>query len=1436
VPLARFHEAVRRWFEATFAAPTEPQTRGWPAIQTGGHTLIAAPTGSGKTLSAFLCAIDALIREGTKGQLGPGVRVLYVSPLKALTTDVEKNLAAPLRGIEAALAELGHPEVHIETAVRTGDTSAADRERARRRPPHIYVTTPESLYLLLTSEGGRRMLASVRTVIVDEIHALIGSKRGSHLALSLERLDALVGRPVQRIGLSATQNPIEEVARFLVGARRPGADGGAPCTIIDGGHRRALDLSICMPRSPLETVMAGEVWEELYDQIAELVRAHRTTLVFVNNRRLAERVAHHLSLRLGTEAVTAHHGSLSRAHRLGAEQRLKAGALRALVATASLELGIDIGEVELVCQIGTPGSVGTLLQRVGRAGHQVGGTPKGRLFPTSRDELVEHAALLRCVHAGILDRLIMPKAPLDILAQQIVASVAMEPMEEEALFTLMRGAYPYAALEREAFDEVVTMLAEGVSTHRGRRGAYVHRDAVNGMLRARRGARLVAVTSGGAIPDSFDYEVRLEPAGLRVGTVNEDFAIESMAGDIFQLGNASYRIQRVEPGVVRVEDAAGQPPSIPFWLGEAPSRTDEVSEAVSWLREEAEAVLDAGDDLCARLAETPGIPDEAARELADYLTAAYRALGALPTQARIIAERFFDETGGQHIVLHSPFGSRVNRAFGLALRKRFCRSFNVELQAAANEDALVLSLGPTHSLPLEDVFGFLRSSTVEGVLVQALLDAPMFGTRFRWNASRALAIPRLRGGKKVPPRFQRMDSDDLLAVCFPDQVACLENIQGDRSIPDHPLVTQTVDDCLNEAMDVTRLRRLLADLERGAVTHACIDSTEPSPLAQGVLNAKPYAFLDDAPLEERRTQAVIGRRFLDPSVAANLAALDPAAIAQVIEESSPDARDPEELHDALLLFRCLRADDPKVAPLLSHFEPLLAARRAFVWHTSKGDFWVATERAPELRLVHAGGRAAPEPPHIEGRGNGRTREEALRNVVRGRLDAAGPVTAHELAAWLGLALDDVRVGLGALEAEGVVLRGRYRPDVTEEEFCERRLLARIHRYTLGKLRREVQPVSTSDYLRFLARFQHLTTEQHLEGPEGLFEVLRRLEGFEAPASSFEADLLPGRMKAYDPSWLDALCLGGRAAWGKRQESPGRKALTRATPVSLFERERIHLLRGAPLGAETRALGPDAEATLAALRGRGACFGAELPALTGLLPTRAEDALGELVAAGLVASDGFSGLRWLLGRHRAHGARRPGASKKPPGLGAAGRWALLPEGTPDGPDAQDATTAWAWTLLRRYGVVFRRVLERESGLPPFRDLLTALRRLEAQGQIRGGRFVEGVTGEQYALPEAVASLRAARRERGADGARDHRELVSVSAADPLNLVGLLTPGPRVAALAKNRVLFSDGVPVAYLEAGVVHRIETGVDLGPELEAALTRRQVPGAVRAYLGNAI
>src|SRR5467141_2267027 len=1436
MPLSRFHPVIERWFANRFAEPTEPQRGAWPVIQRGGDALIAAPTGSGKTFAAFLSAIDGLVRQGLNGELRDEIQVVYVSPLKALSNDVQKNLAEPLTEIRAQMAEQGLPDVQVRTLVRTGDTPQSERQAMLKQPPHILVTTPESLYLILTSERAREMLRSVRTVIVDEIHAVARDKRGSHLALTLARLDALIGKRSQRIGLSATQRPIEEIAQFLVGTGQP-----LP-TIVDAGHIRTLDLALDIPSSPLEAVMSAEVWEEVNTRIAELISQHRTTLVFVNTRRLCERLTMHLSERLGADHVTSHHGSLSPKRSGSMRRRAKEGKLRALVATASLELGIDIGTVDLVCQIGSTRSIATLLQRVGRSGHHLAAVPKGRLFPLSRDELIECAALVRATRERTLDRLVIPEHPLDILAQQVVAAVACEEWQEDALFELVRGAYPYRDVSRKDFDAVVQMLAEGFTTRRGRRGAYVHYDGVNRRLRARRGARLAALTSGGAIPDIGDYRVILEPTETFVGTLNEDFAIESAPGDIFQLGNRSYLIQKVESGQVRVVDAQGQPPSIPFWLGEAPGRTPELSQEVSRLRRDVDGRLgDTGAAITWLAAEISGVREPAARQMVEYLEASKKILGVIPTQETLVLERFFDEAGGMQLVLHAPFGSRVNRAWGLALRKRFCRRFNFELQAAATEDAIVLSLGPQHSFPLEDVFQYLKPATAEHLLVQAMLDAPVFGTRWRWNATRALAVLRFRGGRKVPTPLQRMEAEDLVAAVFPDQLACPENLVGDREIPDHPLVNQTIADCLLEAMDFPGLKRVLEGMDGGEFTLIARDTTEPSPMCHEVLNARPYAFLDDAPLEERRTQAVITRRGLDVKTADEFGKLDQSAIDLVREQSWPDPETGDELHDVLLIMGAVpTAEAGTHASWKDKYDSLVSAGRVT---TVDGRLWVATERLPMVQAAFPGAQSEPAvtPPERE-LAKAWSTEDAIRELVRGRLEVIGPTTAADIVDALGLPLRDIDVALAALEHEGFALRGRFSAGVAGTEWCERRLLARIHRYTLDRLRKEIEPVTAAEFLRFLFKWQRLATGSRAEGPEGLAAVLDLLDGYELAAGAWESEVLPARLTDYDPLWLDGLCLSGEIAWGRLTATRNGEVGTRnrkvgpvkSTPIALFRRDRGEIWRaGNPeVDAATLPLSSTGNALLGAFETKGALFFGDLVNATGLLRTEVEKGLAELVAWGLVSSDSFAGLRALLvpsdrRRPLGGGYRRRGRIA-PFGVETAGRWARM-HAKPPIADEQVAE-AIAWQLLRRYGVVFRRLVQRETLLAPWREILRIYRRLEARGEIRGGRFVGGFSGEQYALPEAIGLLRSTRRE------QEEGELVAVSGADPLNLVGILTPDDALPAITTNRVLYRDGVPIVVKEGEGKERflVDVPTEERDLLRGALLRRRPAPLVRTYLGK--
>jgi len=1443
---ASFHPAVERWFQRTFAAPTEAQRQAWPAIAAQRHVLIAAPTGSGKTLAAFLAVIDELVRESVAvGALTDETRVVYVSPLKALSNDINRNLEAPLAGISAELRALGLPEPGIRTFVRTGDTPQHERRASVKRPPHIVVTTPESLYILLGSESGRQMLATTRTVIVDEIHAMAGTKRGAHLALTLERLESLAGRKLTRVGLSATQKPIEDVARFLVGTRNLHADGTADCTIIDSGHVRARDLQLEIPAVPLEAVMSGDAWTQVYDRLAELVSEHRTTLVFVNTRRQAERIARHLAERLGDEQVTAHHGSMAKESRLNAEARLKRGELRALVATASLELGIDIGEVDLVCQIGSPRSIAAFLQRVGRSGHSLTGTPKGRLFPLSRDDLLECTALLIAVRRGELDRLVIPGQPLDVLAQQIVAEVAAREWDEAGLFTLLRGAWPYRELKRDDLDAIVRMLAEGYTTRRGRHGALVHHDGVNHLVKGRRGAALTAITSGGTIPDTADYQVILEPQAQFVGTVNEDFAIESLQGDVFQLGNVSYRILRVEQGRIRVEDARGEPPSIPFWLGEAPGRTDELSVSVSRLRGELEAHLDAGLAAATSwLSAEAGIAGPAAVQLVNYLAAARAALGALPTQHTVIFERFFDEAGGMQLVIHSPFGSRVNRAWGLSLRKRFCRSFNFELQAAATEDTIILSLTTAHSFELAEVARYLHSNTVRPLLVQALCAAPMFPVRWRWSASIALALPRFRGGKKVPAPLARMAAEDLLTAVFPDQVACAENLPGELEIPDHPLVRQTIRDCLEEAMDINGFERLLRGLESGAISVIARDLTEPSPLALEVLSARPYTFLDDAPLEERRTQAVISRRWLDPQSAADLGQLDPEAIRRVREEAWPDALNADELHDALLWLSFLTdAESERTVAWTALLTELAAQRRVTHLEAGAARLWVTAERLPLFSALFPGAITIPTVVTPAAQAQTFTAESALVEVIRGRLEGLGPSTAQALADSLGLPLARVDAALAALQAEGFAMRGAFTGEaVLANEWCERRLLARIHRYTVKRLRAEIEPIDARDFLRFLFEWQRVTPALRMEGPDAVGAILAQLEGFEAPASAWETEVLPNRISEYEPAWLDEQCLAGRFVWtrlaARRTTCERGAAPVRATPIVLLARRNLRLWSAFTGPLDRRQLSAGAQRAAEHLSRHGASFFDEIAASTGLLPSQAHEALAELVALGLVNSDSFAGLRALLVPADRRGSATSGRRRRRValfGMDAAGRWSRT--GRAAGPETvtdRDAATGRSHeeeaiehvvrTLLRRWGVVFWRLLAREADwLPPWRDLLMCCRRLEARGEIRGGRFVAGFTGEQYAAPEAIALLREARRK-----PREGHYL-SLSGADPLNLVGIITPGTRLPSLSGNRLLYRDGVPIALLAGGEVSFLQI---LAPQeqwqAKNLLLRRQVPAAL--------
>lgn len=1410
--LAWAHPVIAEWFVTRFGTPTEPQVHGWPEILAGKPTLISAPTGSGKTLAAFLVCIDRLFRRALEGSLRPTTQVLYVSPLKALSNDIQKNLEEPLREIQQLALERGCLSMEIRTGVRTGDTLQKERASMLRNPPHILVTTPESLYILLTSKRSREHLSCVETVIIDEIHAVADDKRGAHLALSLERMDALVCgenrlapgalitglmNPPQRIGLSATQNPIELVAEFLTGIN-PKRE---PASIVQVGQKRAIDIAIEVPSNELTSVTSYEMWDEIFDKLAAYTESHRSTLVFVNTRKLVERVSFALAERLGNENVGAHHGSLSRALRLDAERRLKRGEIKILVATASLELGIDIGNVDLVCQIATTRSIAVAMQRVGRAGHWRGAIPKGRLFATTRDDLMEQAALVRKIRSGELDRLEILPQPIDVLMQQIVAACGAEPWDKSALFEVLRRAYPYRKLTWAEYEEVLSLLANGIESSRGRYGAYLLHDGIHGELHPRRGARMIAISNGGAIPDTALFNVILEPEGLQIATLDEHFAVDSSPGDVILLGNTSWRVQRIEAaGEVHVEDAHGAPPSVPFWTGEAPQRTDELSDGVSELRNEISRRTESISPECtssvqpevasasAWLMEQCGVCKWGAEQLIRYIVAGRAVLGAVPSKAIIVAERFFDEGGGMQLILHAPFGGRINKAWGLALRKRFCRGFNFELQAAATDNGINIALAEQHSFPLSDVFQFLTELTTRSLLEQASLAAPVFKTRWRWAAGRSLQLLRNSKGKRIAPQIQRTRSEDLLAGVFPQAAACFENIEGDIQIPDHALVREVMQDVLQEAMDLEGLLQVLRGIQNGGIQCLAVDTPVPSQFAHELINANPYAFLDEAGLEERRARAVSLSRSIPASVLEQPGKLDAAAIATIRAECWPDIRDHHELHDLLMGLVFLpfsMIDHEQSRHWASFYERLASAGRAQILQHSGLKGWVATERIP---LVNA---LSPDVSSPDA-----TREKAVCKCVQGWIQILGPVTANQFATDFCLDPKEIFQAFVGLEAQGLLMRGAFERAVASDdcaiEWCERRILQRIHKLTIGTKRRQIEPVSPATFMRWLLGWQHLVPQSQLTGEDGLLDVISKLEGFEAPAVEWEKAIFPSRVANYDPRWLDRLCLSGAVGWGRVSPHPAfhegdgngprRMIPSNAAPIAFYLRDSaawldyaLHL-HGVDETKLAEALTPNGLRIWDLLKNKGACFAEEIQRSLQISSIEAQHALWELAAAGLTAADGFDQLRAMIDPDRRSAANSTYRKAR----SAAGRWSLFRADAPKPKDALEqarfedvSIESAARILLNRYGVVFRDLLSLESNIPRWGALLRMLRRLEDRGQIRGGRFVSGFGGEQFALPEVVDSLRAV-KDRG------DKYDVPIAGADPLNLIGVLLPGERVPA--------------------------------------------------------
>ncbi|MGJ8663013.1 MAG: DEAD/DEAH box helicase [Marinicella sp.] len=1293
-----FNPIIQQWFTQQYSQPTQVQAAAWKEIQSGKDVLISAPTGSGKTFAAFLSAIDQL--HTAQADESTGLKVIYISPLKALSNDININLTEPLDAINT----MQTGDTCITSSVWTGDTSSYAREKIKLKPPHILVTTPESLYNILTSQAGRSIMHGVETVIIDEIHALAPNKRGAHLLLTLMRLEALAYIRPQRIAISATQRPIEKMQHYVLHPQFS--------AVVNLGHKRHMELSIEIPPSPLAAIMSNEQWGEVHHQVAEAIKKHNTTLVFVNNRRLAERVAKHLAERVGDKLVTAHHGSLAKEHRLQAEQALKAGQLKAIVATASLELGIDIGDVDLVIQLGSPGSIQSFLQRVGRSGHGVDRIPKGIIHPMTIDDLLEATALFVAIEEGTLDETSFPKQPLDVLAQQIIAEVSQKTWQAEQLYHLFSTASLYSNLSKRQFYQVVNMLADGYSGRSTYQRALIFFDEAMDQIRPRKAASLTALLNGGTIPDQFDYDVRLLPDDLKIGTLNEDFSFESIPGDIFQLGNHSYRILKVQSGTVFVEDAAGQPPNIPFWFGVQMWRSDELSQAVSNLRLQFNKHLSdkkqTGD-----LSKLP-VNESGLSQLLNYAGKTKDVLGVIPSQQDIVVERFFDGNNDMHLVIHSVFGSRVNRAWGLALRKRFCRQFNFELQAAALEDALILSLSSTHSFELEIVQHYLKASSVKEVLIQALLDTPFFVTQWRWNASVALAVKRRRGGKRVLPQFQRNEAEDLVAEIFPDQIACAENIAGNRTVPDHPLVEQTIVDCTEGIMDVDRLADILKAIEVESINIHYVDSHTPSPTSLAIINARNYAFLDEAPAEERRTLA-IHTKSLDESFAAYK--LSQADIESFNQQLKPKVRDLDELQEWVFFHGLLWPDESQA--FQEGLQQLIDAKRLNQIQL-KGINIIYSPKYEQLIDVWSN--------HPE-----RLDVSLIESLVANRLTLSGLVEFEALNHRIPVAASLLLQTLQLLEAKGVAFlyaKGTH----SNDQWIERNHLARLRKSQLSQARRDVKTLSSGGYEDFLKEWQFVS--QPAVGIEGLTQVLHQWQGFATNALSWEEEILGPRVQDYHGMMLDMLCQSGQFIWKRTKAvlvSDDLNQMTiQKTKFTFLENRLAHLF---PAIKEVEQLNAKSRMVLSVIESHGAQFFRELLAYTDLMPIELEQVLIYLIKEGLIVADGFQALR-VFSQSPADRRRQLIKAKKYANnlgyLEMMGRWSVIEQ-------KQVEIKDYIAMMMNRYGVLSYDIWNLEQMPVKWRNVSFELQRMEARGEVVAGRFVDHMAGMQFALPVAYKKI-------------------------------------------------------------------------------------------------
>jgi ATP-dependent helicase Lhr and Lhr-like helicase len=1348
-PLAPFSPKTRRWFEQAFAAPTPAQTLGWPAIARGGHTLIQAPTGSGKTLAAFLYGIDRLDPEP-----GRGLRLLYVSPLKALNYDIERNLRGPLAGLDSEL----------RVAVRTGDTPQKERAAMLREPPDILITTPESLFLLLTSRA-RELLRSVETLIVDEVHAVAGTKRGAHLALSMERLDRLAGNPIQRIGLSATQRPLEEIGRFV--------SGGREIELVDAGRAKELDLRVVVPLDDMrEPEEQQSIWPSIYPKILELVRAHRSTIVFVNNRRLAERLALRLNELASTdgdageagaqtprEIARAHHGSLAREQRLEVEELLKRGEIPCLVATSSLELGIDMGAVDLVVQVESPKSVARGLQRIGRAGHELGAVSKGRIFPKFRADLLEAAVVARRMFDGAIEETKIPRNPLDVLAQQIVAMCADEEISVDELHALVRGAYPFADLSRVQLENVLDMLdGRYPSDEFAELRARIVWDRTGGVVRGRQGARRLAVTNAGTIPDRGLFGVHLVDGGGRVGELDEEMVYEARAGQTFLLGASTWRIEEITRDRVLVSPAPGVPGAVPFWKGEGVGRPYELGEAIGAASRELAALPE--EKALARLQEEHALDEQAARNLMTFLGEQQAATGAVPSDRTIVVERFRDEIGDWRLCILTPFGGRVHAPWALALGARLRESLGLETQAIWSDDGIAIHLPDADAAPpIDDVM--LDPDQVEELVTQEVGETALFGARFRENAARALLIPRRRPGERTPLWQQRLKAQSLLQVA--------------RRYPAFPVVLETYRECLQDVFDLPALKRLLTGLRTRQIDLVDVETASASPYAASLLfdYVANYMYEDDTPAAERRAQALsldrdLLRELLGQEELRDL--IDPGALAEVEEQLRGEPRTPDELHDLLRRRGDLR--EGEYPDDLA--EPLLDERRAVVVRVAGEERLIAAEDAGRYRDA-LGAMPPGGLPEVFLESDDQPLESLLRRFARSR----GPFTTAEANARFGR---DVEPILRELERRDELVRGELRPGGTEREWCDPEVLRRLRRASLAALRREVEPAEQAAFGRFLPSWQGIDRRATLR------EALVPLQGLALPVGLWESDVLPRRVPAYRPEQLDALCASGEVVW----------------VGAGLDRVAVYFREDAPaLGQPPAADRPEREVheRLRAALGRSALFWYDLLADTGLEAEEALPALWDLVWAGEATNDAWTPLR--AGRRYQAQARRPGArprrfSRRRAGeiTATQGRWSLTGRLFTGRPDRR----ALAELLLERQGIVTRDGVRGEGVQGGYGAVYGELKALETLGLCRRGYFVEGLGGAQFALGGAVERLR---ELRPADG--EEKEPLVLAAADPAQPYGAAVPWPkragaRAARVAGAYVVLLGGEAALFVERG------------------------------------